>query len=389
MLRPVQAIRSFPWQAIDRVPREALGAVRAVREALDGCWGPESIAHALADVLGEPAEIVSTQVTTTLELPSSRPHAACLFESTDGATRVLVEIEPELAAHAVARVLGRPAALIDRNRSVPPSVEGAVSGLALAVARRAAVRDALVLTAIGSSARTAFARSERSTIVVLAVTVVLGGEAFRVMLSVLPAPVPTRRDTPFGVAELRELGDVRLALPVVAAVCGIDADAIESMMLGDVFLPSEGWTIRRVPHGVYGDVMICAPGGTSGLRANLRDDGEIVLREGAMSVDIDADQTEPSPALHVIETPAGATMLDALADAPLVVRVELGAVTLTAKEWAALRPGDVLTTGRRIAERATLRIAGREVARGELVDIDGELGVRIHDLVRNRNGVTP
>jgi flagellar motor switch/type III secretory pathway protein FliN len=68
-------------------------------------------------------------------------------------------------------------------------------------------------------------------------------------------------------------------------------------------------------------------------------------------------------------------------DAPLVVRVEVGSVTLTARDWAALRPGDVLETGLRLSEPAVLRVAGREVARGELVSIDGELGVRIHEII--------
>ncbi len=71
---------------------------------------------------------------------------------------------------------------------------------------------------------------------------------------------------------------------------------------------------------------------------------------------------------------------DAALDAPLVVRVELGVVTMTAREWARLRPGDVIETGRRIAEPVVLRIAGRAVAKGELVDIEGELGVRIREL---------
>jgi flagellar motor switch/type III secretory pathway protein FliN len=70
-------------------------------------------------------------------------------------------------------------------------------------------------------------------------------------------------------------------------------------------------------------------------------------------------------------------------DAPLVVRVEVGAVTLTASEWAALGPGDVVALGRRVHEPIVLRVAGAEVARGELVDIEGELGVRIRERARS------
>jgi flagellar motor switch protein FliM len=75
----------------------------------------------------------------------------------------------------------------------------------------------------------------------------------------------------------------------------------------------------------------------------------------------------------------GATIADLAFDAPVVVRVELGAVTLTAREWAALAPGDVIAVGRRVSEPAILRVGGVEVARGELVDVEGELGVRIRE----------
>ena len=75
---------------------------------------------------------------------------------------------------------------------------------------------------------------------------------------------------------------------------------------------------------------------------------------------------------------------EVILDAPLVVRVELGAVTLTAREWASLGAGDVIALGRRVSEPIILRVAGVEVARGELVDIEGELGVRI----RQRTEIT-
>jgi flagellar motor switch/type III secretory pathway protein FliN len=70
-------------------------------------------------------------------------------------------------------------------------------------------------------------------------------------------------------------------------------------------------------------------------------------------------------------------------ESPVVVRVEVGAVTLSAREWAELGPGDVIETGRRIADPVVLRVAGREVARGELVNLEGELGVRIREVVRS------
>jgi flagellar motor switch protein FliN/FliY len=71
------------------------------------------------------------------------------------------------------------------------------------------------------------------------------------------------------------------------------------------------------------------------------------------------------------------TTAEVLEDAPVVVRVELGAVEMKAKEWATLAPGDVVALGRKVGDPAILRIGGVEVARGELVQVDGEYGVRI------------
>lgn len=70
----------------------------------------------------------------------------------------------------------------------------------------------------------------------------------------------------------------------------------------------------------------------------------------------------------------------AVLDAPLVVRIEVASVALSAREWADLKPGDILETRKPIGEHVVLRIAGREVARGELVSVDGELGVRIRSV---------
>lgn len=67
-----------------------------------------------------------------------------------------------------------------------------------------------------------------------------------------------------------------------------------------------------------------------------------------------------------------------LAKAPVVATVELDQVTLTGAELAALAEGHVLETSFRPgASQVTLRVAGEPWAEGDLVDVDGQLGVRI------------
>src|SRR4029079_18770625 len=67
-------------------------------------------------------------------------------------------------------------------------------------------------------------------------------------------------------------------------------------------------------------------------------------------------------------------------DIPVTLAVELGRLNLTLGRLADLRPGDVLELGRHSREPVELTSGGRLVARGELVVIDTELGVRVTHL---------
>jgi flagellar motor switch/type III secretory pathway protein FliN len=76
----------------------------------------------------------------------------------------------------------------------------------------------------------------------------------------------------------------------------------------------------------------------------------------------------------------------AITDAPVLVRVELGEVSLSAQQWARVTPGSILTTGHPVGQQVILRVADVEVARGELVNVEGELGVRIQSLTGRKSG---
>jgi type III secretion system YscQ/HrcQ family protein len=65
------------------------------------------------------------------------------------------------------------------------------------------------------------------------------------------------------------------------------------------------------------------------------------------------------------------------AEIPVTLTVELGRVNLTLARLADLQPGDIIELGRHSREPVELTSGGRLVARGELVQIDTELGVRV------------
>ncbi len=64
-------------------------------------------------------------------------------------------------------------------------------------------------------------------------------------------------------------------------------------------------------------------------------------------------------------------------DVPVTLTVELGRINLTLSRLADLKAGDLLELGRHSREPVELTSNGRLVARGELVLIDTELGVRV------------
>ena len=72
----------------------------------------------------------------------------------------------------------------------------------------------------------------------------------------------------------------------------------------------------------------------------------------------------------------------ALAAAPIEVTAELARLTLRGEELLALAPGVVLTVAAERSRAVVLRAGGEIWAEGELVDVEGELGVRVTRLVR-------
>ena len=67
-------------------------------------------------------------------------------------------------------------------------------------------------------------------------------------------------------------------------------------------------------------------------------------------------------------------------DAHLELTVQLGTTRVSLRQIAELAPGAIVPLGRPLAGPFEVRAAGRLVGQGELVDVDGELGVRIVSL---------
>jgi flagellar motor switch/type III secretory pathway protein FliN len=337
----VRTVSAYPWQDLPRFTRDSLRDVSRARHLLDGI-SLELVAKAVGELTSSAVAIVPRKAGAS---GSPGPDAIAL---SIGDARVIVGIEPALVSLALSRILGRPAG-IDPRPELDPTLRGALAAVLVEVARRSGAGQPI---AVLESAR-------REGLVRLEATLSLDSRPFAVSVWVLLAPVEAARPT---------LGDVPalvISLPLVVAVSLASRDDIASLAVGDAWLPTT-WTMDA--RGV-GSAVLAAPSHDSGVAVDLAPQGSIVVGERALFLGVEA---EPMGERSSIE--------DAALDAPIVVRVEVGAVSMTAAEWARLRAGDVIETGRRVNEPVVLRVAGREVARGELCDVEGELGVRIREL---------
>src|SRR5439155_12582989 len=120
--------------------------------------------------------------------------------------------------------------------------------------------------------------------------------------------------------------------------------------------------------------------GRGGIRAHLDGEGLTVVKgfePGAARMESAMENDQPvTPESDEPESERGRT--DALVgELPVEIVCELGRVTVTGRELLELRPGAVIPVGRPLAGPVDLTVGGRVVARGELVDVEGEIGVRV------------
>jgi flagellar motor switch protein FliN len=340
----------FPFAALPAVARRDLVGAAHVRAALRSRTIAEDVASALRELLGDNLTIVVRRVASYRTESRGRDGVAVLFDND-----VLVEAEAALAATMIAKALKvRAPRILDAGPTKAPFL-GAFAAIVHACARRAWDTPLRVL---GAARSTDFARRFDTT---AELSVRIGPDVFDARVHL---PFVARDVAPLTREALLAMGETPLSLPLVAATC-LATRADLALRDGDVFVVPE---MRLAgADSLIGPVVLVAPRGERGLEGMLADDGRLVLRT-------DRWVSQPWDERSNMD---GSATLEALDDAPVVVRVELGTVDMPARDWAALGPGDVITLGRRLGDPAILRVGGVEVARGELVQVEGEYGVRI------------
>jgi flagellar motor switch protein FliN/FliY len=73
--------------------------------------------------------------------------------------------------------------------------------------------------------------------------------------------------------------------------------------------------------------------------------------------------------------------LQRLHDVPVELAVEIGRTSMTIGETLALAPGSIVSLNRLAGEPVDLLVNGRPIARGEVVVVDEEFGLRVTEIV--------
>jgi len=88
-----------------------------------------------------------------------------------------------------------------------------------------------------------------------------------------------------------------------------------------------------------------------------------------------------SATLKPLEAAVGADRLDLLSNIEMDVTAELGRTRMTVRELLSLVPGTVVELDRMAGSPIDLFVNGTLIARGEVVVIDEEFGVRISEII--------
>jgi flagellar motor switch/type III secretory pathway protein FliN len=360
-------VRPFPWERVPRIPRaawlEQQQTLSRVRSVL-------SVQRALAALGALIGATVSAEVVTCHATPrdaSTPAELGVTFPATG--LCVIVRPEPDLARFCVARLLKQEFELGWPDTELDPSLRGAIAALVLEVARRAAPHEGPELISASEP--------EGDWTLCYAATLRIEGRAYRLTLECERLRPGARAFALGAPLDLGRLGTLPLAVPWVAALFWLSPQALAAAALGDVWLPRAGW-IAPSPHVQQG--ILAPPGLDWGLPVDASQ-GKIVLGAEAQSLGRQEPVTmDERPDENHTSAGEPSALEQIVGETPIVVRLEIGSLELTAREWASLSPGDVVQSGRRLDEPVILRVMGRELARGELVEVDGELGVRITSL---------
>jgi flagellar motor switch/type III secretory pathway protein FliN len=364
----------FPWHALDRTTRAEVEALHDVLRWAAAYADLSRLASVLAELLDAEVEVFvqrAQPLTAARGIPGGAGVLIARADTPRLDRAMLVEADIALVATAVARAARRkPPAVLSSGTSASAQAAGGLAAVVVAALRRAHGGVAMRALAAGpAEALEADMARLGQELLAVTLTVLVAHDAYEARVVVPRSAVLAAARSPWDDAALAALGPMPVSIPIVGHALRVTAADIASLAPGDACM-LDGWPLTRIPGGgLAGPVRLAAPAGWTGVTAELHEDGRVVL--GGQVVPLCAAEAEMGDAIE------RGGLIEAIGEVPVVVRVEIGEARMAAREWAAMTRGDVVALGRRVGEEVVLRVGGIPVARGDLVEIDGEVGVRI------------
>jgi type III secretion protein Q len=318
----------FPFE-LPTLSRGFAALTPAARET--GTRAVVAAAGALASLLGRE---VAIRARTVPGVPAPRAAAAALpVELTALPARAVLEVDPGLVVSLVDALAGGDGAATASSALTP------IEAAALELLALAAVDGACSVGEIEASLAPRLSRGAVEPASALAIELELAAGAARGRGRLLLPPVAVRalrgNDRCEGAG-----GGIPIPLSVRSGSAPLRDDELAALADGDVLL-------LDVPPAAP-DALVM-PGGSCLLGR---------LEDGAF---------------HVEEV----TMKARTAELPVLIEVELARVEIPLADLARLEPGAALPLGIDRHGVVTLRMGERAIGRGELVEVDGTVGVRV------------
>lgn len=293
------------------------------------------------------------------------PLVAAVLRATTGAltTVVALELEPTLASCVIDRALGGRAEDIPPHTTKPLSEtqKGVLAYVLAQVLAESEQTDWQLATVVTTGAALEAAMGDAGQMIWPLQVQLANRRGFaRVWV---PAEVADRLPQKRPRADKAARAEVTLS--VLSGRAALSLKELRSVKIGDAITLDEAWPGRHlaVVSGGGGPRLWCTP-----------DERGLIIETVEPTLD------EETPEGGSMTQAASTDDLAALAELPVELTVEVARFRLPVGELAALSPGEVLLSGTVANTPVTLRAGERAVAKGELVEVEGQLAVRITQL---------
>lgn len=367
----------YPFEAWPKVSRDEAALLQRCARRLP-LASPEAAVAALRDVLGASvsARTLPLGFVAPGELHGSLgdPLVAVVLAAPEGG-RVAAELDPRLAACVVDRALGGEAGDDVPEPSAPlgDAERGVLAWVAAKAVAVSGARPWRVAAVVTSPTALAFAVGDEGAVVWPA-ELQLGADRGVVRAWIGEDTLATR-------AVEGPAADRLAALPVTLVVEGargqLSARDVGELREGDVVVLDETWMIAG-DGGFAGEARVRVAGARRTRWRGTLEGSELRIE----MVEVGHEAPTHGGSRMEQKEEGGEDAVELAGDAPIEVTVELARFTMPLEELSSLRAGEVVTTGAAVGERVTLRAGNRAIGVGELVDVDGEVGVRLLSLGR-------